>query len=76
MSITFGLAVYLIIWWLTLFMVLPWGVQTVADPNPGDDHGAPDKPRMVIKAAVTTVIAGIFFAIFYFVYEAGLISFR
>lgn len=78
MSWTTGLAVYLVMWWLVLFMVLPWGVQRV-DPDElldGEDPGSPAKPRLLLKAAVTTVVAGILFAIFYYVEQSGLITFR
>lgn len=73
-----GLAVYLVIWWLVLFMVLPFGVSRVdpADLQAGEDPGSPAKPRILLKFAVTTAVAGVVFAVFYFVHESGLISFR
>jgi len=73
-----GLAVYLIIWWLVLFMVLPWGVRPVdgVDVKKGQDAGAPKKPRMLIKAAATTVVAGVIWGIFYWAVETGLIAFH
>ena len=78
MTLTLGLAVYLVFWWLTLFMVLPWGVQRAEahELEPGEDPGAPSKPRLLLKFGVTTVVSAIFFAIFYFVHQSGLISFR
>lgn len=73
-----GLAVYLVIWWLVLFMVLPFGVSRVdpADLQAGEDPGSPAKPRILLKFAVTTAVAGVVFAVFYIVHESGLISFR
>lgn len=78
MSLTFGLAVYVVFWWLTLFMVLPFGVRRV-DPKdllPGEDPGSPAKANLMIKFAVTTGLSLVLFAIFYLVYESDLISFR
>ena len=48
MSLTLGFAVYVVIWWLTLFMVLPWGISPVNpdDLLPGEDPGAPAKPKL------------------------------
>ena len=78
MSLIFGLAVYVVLWWLTLFMVLPWGVTRVEEEDllPGEDPGAPAKPQLLKKFLATTGISGLFFAIFYIVYESGVISFR
>jgi|APSaa5957512535_1039671.scaffolds.fasta_scaffold605277_2 predicted secreted protein len=78
MSLSLSLAVYMVFWWLTLFMVLPWGVNRVEahELEPGEDPGAPSKPKLIIKFAVTTVISGVFFAIFFWVEQSGLVSFR
>lgn len=78
MSLAFGLAVYLVIWWLTVFMVLPWGVRR-ADPDellPGEDPGAPGKPQLMKKFAITTFVSLVFFGIFFLIYDSGLVSFR
>ncbi|MEE8351102.1 MAG: DUF1467 family protein [Rhodospirillales bacterium] len=73
-----GMAVYFIIWWLVIFMVLPWGVRRI-DPDDlieGEDPGAPAKPRMVLKLAATTGISGIVFALVYLIIQSDVISFR
>ena len=70
-----GVAVYFIIWWLTLFLVLPIGVRTQdeeGDIVPGTDPGAPARSRFAIKLAANTVVAGVFFAAWYWlVYRSG-----
>ena len=78
MSLTFGFAIYLVLWWLTLFMVLPWSTQHTGthELNPGDDPDAPSKPNLLIKFTLTTLLSGIFFAIIYLVAEADWISFH
>ena len=78
MSLTLGFAVYVVIWWLTLFMILPWGISRVNpdDLLPGEDPGAPAKPKILKKFIITTGVSLVFFVIFYFVYESGVISFR
>lgn len=53
------LAIYAIVWWLVLFMVLPFGVSKVENPEVGHERGAPARPRLVIKALVTTLIAAL-----------------
>ena len=53
-------AIYFIVWWVTLFAVLPIGVQT-HDLSEGAAAGtrgsAPDRPRMGFKVLLTTLIA-------------------
>lgn len=73
-----GIAVYVIVWWVVLFAVLPWGVQPVdaSDIARGHDQGAPQKPRLVLKMAVTTVIAALIWVIIDLIIRYGGISFR
>ena len=73
-----GLATYAIIWWLVIFMVLPWGVRRIDPEDLGemDDPGAPQNPRMGFKIAITTVLAGIIYGLVYLVIVSGVISFR
>lgn len=49
--------IFLVIWWLTLFVVLPWGVRRSENADSGHDPGAPSNPMLLRKALVTTVIA-------------------
>ena len=77
MSLTGGIAVFFIIWWVVLFAVLPWGVRSHHEAgivDPLAEAGSPLKPRLVIKAIVTTVVAAVVFAIVYAVLEYGLID--
>lgn len=64
-------AIYFIIWWVTLFTVLPIGVRNQvedgAEPVPGTESGAPVQARMAMKVALTTAIASVVFALFWFV---------
>jgi predicted secreted protein len=72
-----GVAVYIIIWWLVIFLVLPWGVQTVSAEDVARGHApsAPRRPRIRLKAAVTTLVAAVLWLIVYAVIESGVISF-
>ena len=61
-------AVYFIIWWVTLFAVLPLGLKTQAEAGevvPGTHESAPAKPRMLFVAGITTLIATLVFAAFW-----------
>jgi predicted secreted protein len=76
MGVFTGVVVYAVVWFLVLFMVLPWGVRIPDEPEPGHAPSAPTNPRIKLKMAVTTVIAGVAWLIIYFVVESGVISFR
>ena len=73
-----GLAVYAIVWWLMIFMVLPWGVRPIGreDVEKGQAAGAPRRPRLLSKMALNTVLASIVWGVIYVVVESGSISFR
>ena len=79
MSITTALAIYFILWWLTLFAVLPWGVRSQhesGDVTPGTEPGAPALPRIAAKLMWTTIVSAIVFALLYIVYVNRLITFE
>jgi predicted secreted protein len=76
MSLVTGIMVYIVTWWIVLFTVLPWGARPPDNPQPGHATSAPEKPRLLLKFAVTTVIAGIVFAAIYWFINADFISFR
>lgn len=71
-------AVFVVIWWLVLFITLPFGVRRPEEHElePGQEPGAPVKPMMWRKAAISTVITVILWVIFYFIDDMGLINFR
>ena len=76
MSWATGLMVYLVIWWTILFTVLPLGVRRIENPGRGQDPGAPDKPQLLRKAIITSLVAGVLWLGFYFLHQADVFSFR
>lgn len=71
-----GVAVFICIWWIVIFAVLPWGVKPIDTNSEGLDPGAPQNPRLALKALVTTGIASVIWLAFYFIATSDLISFR
>lgn len=51
------LVVFTIVWWMVFFITLPFGVSRVENPEEGHDAGAPENPRLLIKAVISTAIA-------------------
>jgi len=78
MSTTTAIAIYFLIWWITLFAVLPWGVRNQEESGevtPGTDPGAPATHRVWHKLGWTTVVATTIFGILYIAYTRGLIPY-
>ena len=75
MSVATAIAIYFLIWWITLFAVLPWGVQAQGEAGaPGTDPGAPRIARLWLKLLWTTVIATVIFAVCWIVYLYRLVT--
>ena len=56
------LAIFFIVWWLCLFIVLPFRVRNQVDEGAwvqGTERGAPSITRLWPKLLATTVLAGI-----------------
>ena len=50
------LVIYLILWWLVFFVMLPFGVERDQDVSFGNDPGAPKKSLVKKKAIISSFI--------------------
>jgi predicted secreted protein len=76
-SISTALAIYFVIWWVTLFLTLPFGVRSQHEEGggaPGTDPGAPVMAKMGRKLIWTTVISAVIFAVGMWAQQAGYLS--
>jgi predicted secreted protein len=71
-----GVFVYVLIWFVVLFMVLPWGVTIPDNPEPGHAPSAPINPRIGVKLIATSLVSAVIWGIVWYVMQAGWISFR
>lgn len=76
MSWATGVMVYLVIWWTVLFAVLPLGVRRVEKPGRGEERGAPERPELLRKVIITSLVAALLWIVFYVVHQADIFSFR
>ena len=70
-------AIYFVLWWIVLFLTLPFGVRSQhedGEGSPGTDPGAPIASQMGRKLIWTTVISAVIFAIAVWAYNEGLLS--
>ena len=66
LPIPLAIALFLSIWFVVLFAVLPFGVRSqreAGDYVPGTDPGAPVEPRLLIKALWTTALSLVVFGL-------------
>lgn len=71
-----ALVVFVIAWWVIFFMTLPFGVRPPERPEEGHAASAPEKPRLWLKAGVTTVLAALVTAGFAYLIQSGLLDWR
>ncbi len=50
------LVIYLILWWLVFFVMLPFGVERDQEVRFGNDPGAPKKSLVKKKAIISSFI--------------------
>lgn len=72
------LAIYVLFWTLSLFLVLPFGVRTAEEEGtksaPGHAESAPHRFSLGTVALRTTIVSAVLFAIFYVNYIYGWIT--
>ncbi len=64
MSIPLGIALYFVIWWTTLFAILPIGMRTQAEAGevvPGTPESAPERPQILRILLINTAVAAVVF---------------
>jgi predicted secreted protein len=62
MGWTLGIGMYFVIWWVSLMVVLPFGIQTQSDVSevvPGSEPGAPVHPYLLRRVLANTALAAL-----------------
>ncbi|HUC67797.1 MAG TPA: DUF1467 family protein [Stellaceae bacterium] len=71
-----AVASFVVIWWVVLFAVLPFGVRPVEKGDIGHAAGAPANPRLWFKAGITTLVAIVVWLGVFALVNSNLIQFR
>lgn len=77
MNLTGGIVLYAVLWFLTLFVVVPIGQKSQADTGeivPGTPAGAPANLPVKRKLILTTIISTVIWAGIAWVIFSGVIS--
>lgn len=79
MAITSALVLYAVLWFLTLFVVLPIRLKSQQDMGevvPGTPGSAPANPQLKKRALIVTVIAAVLWAIIFTIIVTDAITVR
>ena len=80
MGITGSIIIYVMIWWIVFFSILPIGIQSnkeiFKDTLEGSDPGAPKNPKIAKKFLITTIITSILFIVIYYLVNIGFLNLR
>ncbi len=75
MTIFTGIILYIMIYWLMLFAVLPFGNKPMEDVVLGNATSAPANPRMKMKFIVTAGVAAVIWTIVFLMIHFEVINF-
>ena len=80
MGITGSIIIYVMIWWIIFFSILPVGIKSnkevFRDSIEGADPGAPKNPKIAKKFLITTIITSILFIMIYYIVDLGFFNLR
>ncbi len=80
MGLTGSIIIYVMIWWIVFFSVLPFGIESnkevFKESLEGSDAGAPKNPNIAKKFIITTIITSILFTMIYYLVSNNFINLR
>ncbi|UYV38204.1 DUF1467 family protein [Rhodobacteraceae bacterium D3-12] len=79
MSVTSAIVLFVVIWFLTFLVVIPFRLKTQGDVGeivPGTMAGSPHEHNLKKKAVITTVIAAVLWAVIGGIILSGVITVR
>ncbi len=77
MSITGSIVIFVIIWWIVFFSLLPIDVNRNKKTQiEGEDPGSPENPKILKKFIYTTIISTMVFLIIYYLVQYNYLNLR
>ncbi len=77
MTITGSIVIYVIIWWIVFFSLLPIDVNRNKNIKiEGEDPGSPENPKILKKFIYTSIISSLLFLIIYYLVRYNYINLR
>jgi len=77
LGITGSIVIYVIIWWIVFFSLLPIDVnRNKIIKIEGEDPGSPENPKIIKKFIYTTVLSTVIFLILYYLVQYNYLNLR
>jgi len=77
LSATGSIVIYVIIWWIVFFSLLPIDVNRIKNRKiEGEDPGSPENPKIFKKFVYTSIISSILFLIIYYLVNYNYLNLR
>ena len=71
-----GFLIYIIIWWIVVFTILPIGIRKQDEVEKGHAEGAPQNPQILKKFIITSLIAFVLWLLVFFIIKKQIFSFQ
>ena len=71
-----GFLIYVIIWWIVVFTILPIGIKKPEKLEKGHAEGAPQNPLILKKFIMTSLIAFVLWLLVFFFIKKQIFSFQ
>ena len=71
-----GFLIYIIIWWVVVFTILPIGIRKQDKVEKGHAEGAPQNPQILKKFTMTSLIAFVLWLLVFFIIKKQIFSFQ
>lgn len=75
MTVFTGIILYMMLYWVMLFAVLPWGNKAPENVELGHSTGAPANPRVKQKFIITAFVAAALWLLVYALIKIDVIDF-
>ena len=70
-----GFLIYIIIWWIVVFTILPIGIKKPNKAEKGHAEVAPQNPQILKKFIITSLIAFVLWLLVFFIIKKQIFSF-
>lgn len=74
MDITNAFFIYLLVWWVMLFTILPLGVQRNTETGKGHDAGAPVNPQLKKKVIINSIVSAVIVGVIWILVDFHIIT--
>lgn len=71
MTFSMGIVLYVMIWVVVLFLVLPWGVQIPEKIGQGHATSAPENPHIGLKLLITSLLSAFIWVIAFLILKSA-----